>query len=95
MLQFHFQSALLITLTVPGLAADYTQSLRVPEQQQQLIAQLQDTSARARIAAQENKTHPPFAGKSYENDSLIQRIQSGMMVSPIEIEQALTPVSVQ
>jgi hypothetical protein len=59
----------------------------LPTQQKQLIAQLQDASFQARVASQGSKNHPPFAGKTQEIESLIQRIQTGWQVSPMEIDQ--------
>ncbi|MGO9452262.1 MAG: hypothetical protein ACLQDV_14655 [Candidatus Binataceae bacterium] len=87
-------AALLISLSIPALAMECNPGANIPTQHQKLIARLQDASDQARVAAQENKNHPPFAGKSYEIDSLIQRIQSGERVSIAEIDQALTPIAI-
>jgi hypothetical protein len=88
-------AALLAGFAPPAFAYDYTNAPAFqPTEQEQLVATLQDASDQARVAAQESKNHQPFAGKTEEIDSLIQRIQNGQPVSSAEINDALTPATI-
>jgi hypothetical protein len=57
------------------------------------IGELQQASEAAQREAREgNKDNLTFARKSYEIDSLVQRIRSGQQVSQNQVDEALQPV---
>jgi hypothetical protein len=87
--------ALALTLSTPVLAG----SVGIPrnsatvEPNAQTIAELQQASDAAQREAREgNKDNPAFAQKSYEIDSLVQRMESGQQVSQSQVDEALQPV---
>jgi hypothetical protein len=86
---------LALTLSTPVLAG----SVGIPrnnatvQPDDQTIAELQQASEAAQREAREgNKDNPAFAQKSYEIDSLVQRIESGEQVSQNQVDEALQPV---
>ncbi len=84
-----------LTLSTPVLAgsAGISRSYATTPPNAQTIAELQQASEAAQREAREgNKDNPAFAKKSYEIDSLVQRMDSGEQVSQNQVDEALQPV---
>ena len=88
--------AIALTLSAPALAGSAGISRTYATQpDSQTIAELQQASEAAqREARTGNKDNLAFEQKSYQIDSLIDRIQSGQHVDPAQIDNALVPVHV-
>jgi hypothetical protein len=87
--------ALALTLSTPVLAGSVGIPRNNPTTQPDAstIAELQQASEAAQREAREgNKDNPAFAQKSYEIDSLVQRMESGQQVSQSQVDEALQPV---
>jgi hypothetical protein len=63
-----------------------------PWQAYEDLAQLENASGEARVAAQGSKNRSPFMNRSYEIDSLIQRIENGEPVQQSRVDDALQPI---
>ncbi len=88
---------LALTLSTPVLAGSVgiPRNSAVAQPDDQTIAELQQASEAAQREAREgNKDNPAFAQKSYEIDSLVQRMKSGQQVSQNQVDEALQPVRI-
>ena len=75
----------------PGISRSYATT----QPNAETIAELQQASEAAQREAREgNKNNPAFAQKSYEIDSLVQRMQAGEQVSQNQVDEALQPVRI-
>jgi hypothetical protein len=90
-------AAMLLAFAMPAMAGSvgiYRPAYETPYQQQEVLGELEEAQGPARVAAQENKDHPPFINRAHEIDKLIYRIRSGESVSQNEVDEALTPIDV-
>ncbi len=90
-------AALLLAFAMPAIAGSAgleRPAFHTPYQREEVLTALEDASGPARVAAQENKDHPPFINRSYEIDSLIRKIKVGEPVSQEEVNRALTPITI-
>jgi hypothetical protein len=62
-------------------------------QRQEVLSELQYAQGPARVAAQENKNHPPLINRAHDLDVLISKIEAGEPVSQKEVDDALTPIT--
>jgi len=85
---------LALTMATPVLAGSVgMRSYGTTQPDAGTIAELQQASEAAQREAREgNKDNLTFARKSYEIDSLVQRIKSGQQVSQNQVDEALQPV---
>jgi len=67
---------------------------QTPCERHEVLRELEQASGPARVAAHENKNHPPYINRAYEIDVLIRKIKAGEPVSQDEVDQALTPITV-
>jgi hypothetical protein len=90
-------AAMLLAFAMPAMAGSVgleRPAYQTPYQQQEVLTELEEASGPARVAAQENKDHPPFVNRAYEIDQLIGKIKAGEPVSQEEVNEALTPIEV-
>jgi hypothetical protein len=89
-------ATLLLASVVPvmaGAAGVERPAYQTPYQQQEVLSELEEASGPARVAAEENKNHPPYINRAYEIDQLIRKVKAGEPVSQEEVDQALTPIT--
>ena len=87
--------ALALTLSTPVLAGSVgiARNYLTIQPDAEKIAELQQASEAAQREAREgNKDNSAFAQKSYQIDSLVQRMESGQQVSQNQVNEALQPV---
>lgn len=90
-------AAMLLAFAMPAMAGSvgiYRPAYETPYQQQEVLGELEEAQGPARVAAQENKDHPPYINRAHDIDVLIYKIKAGQPVSQGEVDQALTPIDV-
>ncbi len=89
-------AAVLLAFAMPAMAGSAgvnRPAFQTPYQQQQVLSALEYAQGPARVAAQENKNHPPYINRAHDIDVLISKIKAGKPVSQKEVDDALTPIT--
>ena len=89
-------AAMLLAFSMPAIAGSAgvdRPAFQTPYERQEVLSQLEYASGPARVAAQENKNHPPYINRAYEIDQLIRKIKAGEPVSQDEVNEVLTPIT--
>ena len=91
-----FAAAATAAFAVPAFAgpAGVSRSYPATRSDQTTIAELENASQEALREGRQNKNNLEFRRKSYEIDQLIERIKSGQVVEPAELDKAMEPARV-
>lgn len=87
---------MLLAFAMPAMAGSAgvdRPAYQTPYQQQEVLGELEYAQGPARVAAQENKNHPPYINRAHDIDVLISKTKAGQPVSQKEVDDALTPIT--